>query len=65
MTSFEPTFTPSSVTTFTAPSRTRPASGTAPAVTVPGTVHDAPVGRSAFESVTETEPSVGLAKMST
>src|SRR3954447_19397489 len=65
MTSFEPTFTPSSVITFTEPRRTRPASGTAPAVTEPGTVHDAPVGRGALESVTDTEPKAGLAKMST
>ena len=64
-TSFEPTFTPPSVTTLTAPSRTRPVSGIAPAVTEPGAVHDEPPGCGAFASVTVTEPSAGLAKMST
>ena len=54
-----------SVRTWTLPSRTRPAAGAAFAVTVPGTVHEAPAGRSALASVTATEPNAGLVNTST
>jgi len=47
------------------PSSTRPAPGAALAVTVAGTVHVEPAGRSAFASVNETLPNAGLAKTST
>ena len=65
MTSPVPMRTFASVTTWTLPSRTRPAAGAAFAVTVPGTVHEPPAGRTAFASVTATEPNAGFANTST
>ena len=65
ITSPEPTSTFVSVRTWTLPRSTRPAAGAAFAVTEPGTVHDAPAGRSALASVTVTEPNAGFANTST
>ena len=59
-TSPRPTVTPATLTTLTVPSRTRPVSGTAPAVTEPLTVHDEPPGRTASASVIDTEPRAGV-----
>src|SRR6185436_16196737 len=59
-----PTRTLPLVLTSTVPRSTRPAAGAAFAVTLPGTVQEAPAGRNALASVTETEPNAGFAKTS-
>ncbi len=65
ITSPVPTTTLASVATRTLPSSTRPAAGAALAVTVAGTVHELPAGRTAFASVTATEPNAVLVNTST
>jgi hypothetical protein len=64
-TSPEPMSTLVLVRTCTVPSKTRSAEGAAFATTDPGTVQEAPAGRSAFASVTLTDPNAGFVNTST